>query len=126
MSAFGTSVKQPRGFRSGTFNTTSTSYVTALSISGAGRLAFLYGSTSQYNYMRVRITIDGVVVINDAYVSGDSSNSGAYLAPDGVFQYNSTSRPYVPLDIQFKQSLLIEVYSASSSYNCFAKFGWEA
>ena len=84
----------------GTFGTTSSSYVTALSVTGSGCLKHLlcgFNSGSDQGFLRV--VIDGVDILNGVVVS---TSSTVYCNPFGA-----STTPAV-IDLAFTTSLLIQ------------------
>lgn len=104
----------PIGVRTTPTLNTST-YTTVLSITGSGAINTLcwlnnYGATHS---MDVKVTIDGVLLINDTL---SVTNTAAGIAI-GTDTYGSTSKVVPEPDIYFKNSLLIEAKDTSNSYS---------
>ncbi|MGO4498795.1 hypothetical protein AB4114_23210 [Paenibacillus sp. 2RAB27] len=91
----------------GSFATASTTMVTALSVSGAGRLNYLHAFNA--NGKNVTVIVDGVTVINDLPLGG----TGAYLVP--VPTNGSYSNSAHQCNIAFKTSLQILMKAQSGT-----------
>lgn len=92
----------------GSYSTTSTSYVTALNVSGIGTLLFVTASGTQVG---LRITIDGVVMFDgvvDSYRRpAPDSNIPGYIDTGGYLAS--------PIMLSFKSSCVVEVKGSSGS-----------
>ena len=101
-----TGYQRPRQVQSPSQATTSlTSLVTALSISGIGRLVQIstLGSTTPST---LKITVDGVVIFN---ASGSSAGTTYYpLTTKAVGGSNQFTTTPVNIDVSFRKTLLIE------------------
>lgn len=106
-----------RSTKTGSFATASTTYVTALSLTGSGKLSQLYVDMPTYS-MYVRVTIDGgtPIVLNQTNTAGILSIvpvGGPFLSP---LTYDAET------DISFNKSLLIEGYTTNAGASL--QFGW--
>ena len=105
-------LKKPRGLHGapGSFTTALTTYQTALSITGKGRLVYLAAATASNSTGDIQIEIDGTLVA----LASIGTTSGDLWYPDKQFPFNvlaatfaSTGDPH--LDMSFKESLVIYI-----------------
>jgi hypothetical protein len=129
------SVQKPRGIIAGNYTASTTSYVTALSVTGKGTLRhlFAYKTTSNTYQSNVKVIADGVTVgwgqliMGDADVvacpapafwAGISEDDGnTYTNFDTDFSGTEILFPYALPNITFKTSLQIQMKKRSTSYN---------
>lgn len=111
-----------KGFIKTSFSSSSTSYQTALNVSGSGKLDILSLTASATANPTVKITIDGNVICD---IATGTISSGTYKLPGVGFPFLSTAAlnwnyvelataatcyvPFTPLCLEFKSSLKIEV-----------------
>jgi len=104
-------LQKPRGLHGapGSFTTALTTYQTALSITGKGRLVYLAASTHSNSTGAVIIEIDGASVC----MGSIGTTSGVLWFPDNSFpiSYSGTftSSGNSHLDLSFKESLVIQL-----------------
>lgn len=104
-------LQKPRGLHGapGSFTTALTTYQTALSITGKGRLVYLAAATASNSTGVVQIEIDGALVC----VGSIGTTSGVLWFPDNSFPisysgtFTSSGNPH--LDLSFKESLVIYI-----------------
>jgi hypothetical protein len=88
--------------------------IAALNISGSGEVPMLacYSKDATSRTLRMRVTVDGVVVFNPAASAAiTAANAGLYAA--GEYKQVSPSNWFGPsLPIRFSSSLLVEVASS--------------
>ena len=105
-------LQKPRGLHGapGSFTTALTTYQTALSITGRGRLVYLAAATASNSTGDIQIEIDGTLVA----LASIGTTSGDLWYPDAQFPFNvlaatfaSSGDPHV--DMSFKESLVIYI-----------------
>ena len=107
-------LQKPRGLHGapGSFTTALTTYQTALSITGRGRLVYLAAATASNSTGDIQIEIDGTLVA----LASIGTTSGDLWYPDKQFPFSvrvltatfaSTGDPH--LDMSFKESLVIYI-----------------
>lgn len=91
---------------------------TALSVTGSGHMSFsAFESNSTSATATVKITVDGIVVLNDTQTRNISSTT---MQQVGSFAYNGTYAVISRDRLVFKKSLLVEV-----SCNVFATYNYD-
>lgn len=105
--------------KKGTFSTTTTTYVTALSVTGAGRLLQLWATAQTSGTTTVRITLDGTVFDTPNVVGAGNG----YYSPSLSSLSNTQG---VNCLLEFKNSLLIEIMTNNASYTAQAKWAYES
>lgn len=115
--------QKPRGrVAKVTYTPGSTTYSTALSVTGRGILKHLWGfydNTSSDRAVDVKVTADGVVALSTSLYLNDAENYVyAYPSANAQFDTGTPDDPrgrythdlasYCPPDISFKTSLLVE------------------
>jgi len=111
-----TALQKPRGAAGafGSYTTTASTYATALSITGKGSLKWLQLGSPESHMLYCRVTIDGYIV----HSARIAATSGVwYPAADFLFSTDpkvtagwSQTAPMGLLDLNFKTSLVLEVY----------------
>jgi hypothetical protein len=122
----GETLQKPRGYLKTFFSTSSTTYVKALEVNGAGKLDMFIISANSNQTPSIKITIDGNVIC-DYSVSSILTHT-SFCWPGKMFPLLGTPATelkfgesadlpdsYVPMNMEFKNSLTIEISTTNGS-----------